>query len=170
MFSFSSEAILLYFQISSFYYISSRILQHLSLIFENYKESIALCALLVEIFGTFLVIAFVPKIRAARMLSGILIFIGSLAVIFTSFGTGLFVYFLTVLIILIISISRSSRYLNFILVPFFCLQIYMKLALQLVGMDNKMNAIRMVTNHYVILFIYPAILLLCCQKTIAKSN
>lgn len=142
--------------------IMNLLLQVPSVILENEYSSYLI--ILVEILILLIVRLFCPKIKAARMLSGILLFIGCLAIIFTSFGSGLLTNMAGIFICLILSISNLSYFLFVLLIPFTSPLLCIKTLLRFLELDTTTNIIKACSDNYMILFIYPAILLLCCHR------
>lgn len=161
--------ILLYFKLASITFIGYRSFFYFSYYFKHVTMN-QILILLFELFGILFIIKYVSKIRGARMLSGILIFVSTLGVILTSVGSGLFLYLLAISASLFISLSRFSKLLIILFLPLFCPHLYIRAVLHLVGMDTLANAIKMMDNNYIILFIYPAILLSLCDNNNFKPN
>ena len=114
-----------------------------------------LCFLLFKLFG--------PKIKSARMISGILLLIGSLTLLFTSFGYGIIIYSIAISACFMVSIGNRSKFLGIALLPMMCPQIYIILLIHLIDGNIKIDINEILGNYYITLFIYPTILLLCCQ-------
>lgn len=115
-----------------------------------------LCFLLLRLCG--------PKIKSARMISGILLFIGALTLLFSSFGYGTIIYFIAISSCLFISIGNCSNILGVAFLPIMCPQMYFRLIIGSIKDHNNMDINEIWGNYYITLFIYPAILLLCCQR------
>ena len=115
-----------------------------------------MCILLVRIHG--------PKIMFARLFSGILIFIASLVTIFSSFGTGLILYFFALLCFFFIIIVNSSKKLLFFMIPLTSYQLYIKILLNITRLDSAENTLTLLNNTYLIVLIYPALFILHCSK------
>lgn len=122
----------------------------------------------IEIFGLKILKKYAPRMQAARMLSGILIFIGSLTLIITSFGSGMLANLLAVTICFFISLPDYSIFTELIFLPFTSSIFYIASLLHFAGMNNVSNIIDIWSDKYMILFIYPAIMLLCCQRKDVK--
>jgi len=134
------------------------------LLFLKGDEMISNAALFIEILCFLLLRLFGPKIKSARMISGILLFIGSLSLLFASFGYGTIVYIIAICACSIVSIGNNSKFLELILLPLMSPQIYVRLISRLTADNVKMDEYEIIGNSYITLFIYPSILLLCCQK------
>lgn len=115
-----------------------------------------ICILLIRIHG--------PKIRFARLFSGILVFIASLITIFSSFGTGLVVYLFALLCFFFIIIGNYSKNLLFITIPLTSYQIYVKILLNIVRLDSAENTLKLLNNISIIVLIYPALFILNCSE------
>lgn len=163
IYSLSASAISVYFIFCSAVLIFKNLLIPLSPIGSE-TEKFSNIIIMSEIALFVIVRVFGPKMKAAKMLSGILFFIGSLTILFTSFGSGVLINLIGILIVLILSISQISKYLFVLLIPFTSVFLYIKIMLQYMELDNTVNIIKVWSDNYMILFIYPAILLACCDR------
>lgn len=139
-------------------FVMTKLLQQLSVF--SIGDRISNAALFIEIVYLLLLRLFGPKIKSARMISGILLFIGSLVLLFTSLGYGTIVFGTAICASAIVSIGNSSKILGFILLPLMSPKIYIRI----LSRFTSENVNETISNSYITLFIYPSILLLCCQK------
>lgn len=139
-------------------FVMTKLLQRLSVF--SIGDRISNAALFIEIVYLLLLRLFGPKIKSARMISGLLLFIGSLVLLFTSLGYGTIVFCIAICASAIVSIGNSSKILGFILLPLMSPKIYIRI----LSRFTSENVNETISNSYITLFIYPSILLLCCQK------
>ena len=157
------ESLIGYFKILAAVFVSSLIL-NFDRFSSKFLSAIPYVLILIESMGLFLMQKFGPKLRHSRLISGIILFVGSFALMFTSLGAGLVIYSVASVLCFIISLSKLSNILRIVLIPFLSPAFYFKLILQVMNQDTPLNLIKLWKNNYIVLFIYPAIILLCCQK------
>lgn len=158
----TARAVKFYSIFGIFCFFVSKILHRLS--HTNCSQMLLFFLIFIEIFGLKVLGKIGPKLKAARMISAILIFIGSLALVLTSFGSGIIVNLIAMTICLFIHTSNFSIFLKLILLPFTSSFFFVTTLLYALGMNNISNVIKIWSNKYMLLFIYPAIMLLCCQR------
>ena len=150
-------------------FVMAKLLRQISL-FPMRKELISSITFFIEMICFILLRLFGPKIKSARMISGILLFIGSLTLLFTSFGYGTVVCIIALCACVIVSIGNSSKPLGLILVPLMSPQFYIRLIINSTPYNVSIDINEIISNNYITLFIYPSILLLGCQKNSFRSK
>lgn len=156
------ESLAGYFKILAAVFVSTKLLNFERLTPES-LSTIPYAMIIFEILAFFLIKNFGPKLKYSRLISGIIVFVSSFAIMFTSLGTGLVLFSMAALLCLLISLSKLSNTLGIALIPLISPTLYIKLILQAMDLDTPMNLIKLWKNNYIVLFIYPAFLLLCCQ-------
>ena len=106
VYSYAGNSINFYFIFLTFCCFASKTLNHVSK--ASHKQSLPFFLIFIEIFGLKMLKKFGPDLKAARMISSIVLFIGSFALILTSFGSGMITCLIAVSICISMYVSNVS--------------------------------------------------------------
>lgn len=134
-------------------FIAFRLLKTLSK--SVHEKSMNYILIIIEILYIFAIRIYCPKTKLRNFYAGILIFLCSFVILFSSLGCGLIVSFIAVSCCLVSCIIVNLS----LFIPFLSFSLCIRIFLHFNGLNTAENILKVLDNNYILLLAFPAIIL-----------